>query len=555
MSSPLRPSFGKHLAVASVLAAGTVAAGAATPAEYDVVVYGGTSAGVTAAVEVRRLGKSVVLICPARHPGGMTSGGLGFADVGDQKTVGGLCEEFFHRVWLHYREPGAWTFQKREDYGFVGQHGSGKDDARQIMILFEPRVAEGVFQSLLSDHAVPVVHARLDLKTGGVTTRDRRIQAFRTEDGQEFRGKVYIDASYEGDLMAKAGVRYLVGRESNDQYGETINGIQLKSERAADTPLISPYNIPGQPGSGLLPGIRPDSGGPNGTADGLIQAFCYRLCLTDAPENRVPIAKPAGYDEKDFELLFRMIEAGEKKNFVKISPLPNRKSDCNNGGMVSFDAIGLNYEYPDGDYATRERIARAHTYWQQGYLWTLQNHPRVPEDIRRRHAVWGLPKDEYVDNGHWTPELYMREGRRMIGDVVETGPRLQARHTERSVGMASYRMDSHSVQRVVGPDGWMWHEGGVNQVVGPYQIDYGAIVPKAAECENLLVPVCLSASHIAYGSIRMEPVFMILGQSAGAAACLAVDERCGVASVPYPKLREILLRDKQVLAYPHEPAP
>ena len=555
MFSPFLRFFGKHLVLMGILTTGQVASGAAAPAEYDVVVYGGTSAGVTAAVEAHRLGKSVVLISPAPHLGGMTSGGLGFADVGDQKTVGGLCEEFFHRVWLHYREPGAWTVQKPEEYKFIGQHGPGKDDARQIMILFEPHVAEDIYKKMLAENAIPVVHARLDLKAGGVTARDRRIQTIRMEDGQEFRGKQYIDTSYEGDLMAKAGVGYIVGRESNDQYGETINGIQLKPERAPDALNISPYNVAGKPESGLLPGIRPDVGGPNGSADKRIQAFCYRMCLTDAPENRVPLAKPAGYDEKDFELLFRMIEAGEKEKFIKISPMPNRKTDCNNGGMISLDAIGLNYDYPEGDYATRERIARAHAYWQKGYLWTLQNHPRVPEAIRRKHAAWGLPKDEFIDSDHWSPELYMREGRRMVGDFVETGKQLQARHTARSIGMASYRMDSHSVQRVVGSDGWIWHEGGVNQVVGPYQIDYGAIVPKAAECENLLVPVCLSASHIAYGSIRMEPVFMILGQSAGAAACLAVDERCAVAAVPYAKLREIMLRDKQVLAHPSAPAP
>ena len=304
--------------------------------------------------------------------------------------------------------------------------------------------------------------------------------------------------------------------------------------------------MPGKPESGLLPGVNRDAGGADGAGDGRIQAYCYRMCLTDVPENRVPIEKPAGYREADYELLFRAIEAGQKE-FFKFSLLPNRKTDSNNTFDVSTDYIGGNYAYPDGDYATRATIARAHELWQRGLVWTLQNHPRVPPALRSHYAKWGLPKDEFIDTGHWTPELYVREARRMVGDFVETEPVLAAHRAERPVGMGSYRIDSHAVQRIVGDDGFVRSEGIVGRGIGSYPIDYGCLIPHAGECENLLVPVCVSASHVAYGSIRMEPVFMILGQSAATAASLAIDGRCSVQAVPYPALREALLRQGQVL--------
>ncbi len=532
----------------SLAAAGLVAsaADAAEVKTYDLCVYGGTSAGVIAAVQARKMGKTVVLISPAKHLGGLTSGGLGFTDLGDPRTVGGLSKEFFHRVWLHYQQPGAWTFEPREQFKFQGQHGSGKDDAAQTMNLFEPHVAEEIYGQLIAENAVPVVHARLDLRPGGVTRQGARITGIRTEDGQEFRDAEFIDASYEGDLMAKAGVGYAVGREPNARYGETINGIQ--AHRPGDLPgvNIDPYLMPGKPESGLLPGVNRNAGGLDGAGDKCIQAYCFRMCLTDVPGNRVMIEKPAGYNEADYEMLFRAVEAGQK-DFFKLSLLPNRKTDSNNTFLVSTDYIGRNYEYPDADYATRDKIAKAHEDYQRGLVWTLQNHPRVPPAIRERYAKWGLPKDEFVDSDHWATELYVREARRMVSDFVETEPILAAHRSEHPVGMGSYRIDSHSVQWIVGENGFLHNEGTVGRPIGSYPIDYGCMVPRRAECENLLVPVCVSASHVGYGTIRMEPVFMVLGQSAATAAVLALENHVSVQAVDYGQLAARLAADGQVL--------
>jgi hypothetical protein len=386
----------------------------------------------------------------------------------------------------------------------------------------------------------------------GVTKQDNRITAITMESGQTFAAKAFIDASYEGDLMAKAGVKYTLGREANAQYGETINGIQTARSKGNQLPKgIDPYKVKGDPKSGLLPGVNPDPGGADGAADAKLQAYCYRMCLTDVPDNRVMIEKPAGYNEADYELLFRAIEVGQKDAFFKLDLMPNRKTDSNNASGISTDFIGQNYAYPDADYATRDHVNKAHENWQRGLVWTLQNHPRVPKPIRDKYAKWGLPKDEFPDNNHFATQLYVRESRRMVSDFVQTERNLRDDATiEQSIGMGSYNMDSHNAQRYVDETGHVRNEGDVQiGVPRPYRIDYRAIVPKQAECENLLVPVCLSATHIAFGSIRMEPVFMILGQSAATAACIAVDEGTPVQSISYDKLSQRLQADKQVLAW------
>jgi hypothetical protein len=429
------------------------------------------------------------------------------------------------------------------------------DAERQLMWTFEPSVAEKIFNDLVSETHVPVVHARLDLKNG-VTKSGPRIQSLRTEDGRTFTAKAFIDATYEGDLMAKAGVSYTLGREANDAFGETINGIQAKRSTKNQLPKgIDPYKVKGDPKSGLLPGVNPDPGGPDGAGDKKIQAYCYRMCLTDVPDNRVMIEKPANYNEADYELLFRAIEVGQKDRFFKLDLMPNRKTDSNNDSGISTDFIGYNYAYPDADYATRDQINKAHESWQRGLVWTLQNHPRVPKAIRDKYAKWGLPKDEFVRNGHWATQLYIREARRMVGDFVQTEKNLRDDAAiDRSIGMGSYNMDSHNAQRYVDETGHVRNEGDVQiGVPRPYRIDYRAITPKQAECDNLLVPVCLSATHIAYGSIRMEPVFMILGQSAATAACLSVDLQTPVQGVPYDRLSDRLQADKQVLAWTSPP--
>ncbi len=514
----------------------------------DVVVYGGTSAGVIAAVQVAKMGKQVVLISPDRHLGGMSSGGLGWTDIGNKQVIGGLSRQFYRQVWRHYRDDDAWRWQARDEFGGQAQGARiGPEDAS--MWVFEPHVAEKVFNDMISEAGVTVMHARLDLG-GGVLKDGARIVALRTEDGRKFSARVFIDATYEGDLMARAGVKYVVGRESNATYDETLNGVQ--TARATKNQLpggIDAYVRQGDPASGLLPGVNTDPG-EDGSGDHRLQAYCFRMCLTDVPRNRVPVDKPADYDEARYEILFRAIEAGQQDRFFTLSLMPNRKTDSNNSGGISNDFIGMNYEYAEADYDTRARIIAAHESWQKGLLWTLQHHPRVPPTIREKYGQWGLPRDEFVDNGHWPHQLYIREARRMVGVSVMTQHHCQGREVAKDpIAMAAYTMDSHNVQRHVDENGHVRNEGDV-QVGGfpPFPIGFGAIVPRRAECSNLLVPVCLSASHIAFGSIRMEPVFMILGQSAATAAVHAIDERSAVQDVAYERLRARLIADEQILA-------
>ncbi|HVE15265.1 MAG TPA: FAD-dependent oxidoreductase [Chthoniobacterales bacterium] len=523
---------------------------ATAPASADICVYGGTSAGVIAAVQARKMGKSVILVSPSRHLGGLTSGGLGFTDMGNPRTVGGLTRDFFHRIWSHYQNPGAWTVQTKDSFPNHGQHGPAFDSKLEIATVFEPHVAEKVFGDLLAANAgVAIVPGRLAEKDA-VRKIGRRIVSIHLEDGRQISARMFIDASYEGDLMAAAGVSFTVGRESNAQYGESIDGIRAPSIKNQLPKGIDPYLRPGNPASGLLPGVNADAGGPIGSADQKIQAYCYRMCLTDAPRNRLPIAKPAGYRESDYELVFRAIEKGQTRGFFKLSALPNRKTDSNNDSGISTDFIGQNYDYPEASYAQREKIDEAHRQWQLGLIWTLQNHPRVPESIRKFYGPWGLPRDEFTDTDHWSDQLYIREARRMVGLVVLTEPLLIQGAASHPIGMGSYQMDSHNVQRIATRDG-VENEGDVQHTVPqPYQIDYDMIVPKAGECGNLLVPVCMSASHVAYGSIRMEPVFMILGQSAATAAALSIDSGTTVQKLDAQKLASRLEADGQVLQLP-----
>jgi hypothetical protein len=519
----------------------------AAPREFDVVVYGGTSGGVAAAVQAARMGKRVVLIEPGKHLGGLTSGGLGATDIGNKAAIGGLSRQFYQRIRKHYQDDTAWKYEKRADF-----KGHGHDAKEDTAWTFEPHVAEQVYKDLVKEHKVVVVYSqRLDLKKG-VKKDGTRIVSITMESGEEYAGKVFIDATYEGDLMAKAGVSYHIGREANRTYGETLNGVQVKNARSHQfVKKIDPYVKPGDPTSGLLPRVQAGPPGDDGEGDKRVQAYNYRLCATDRPENRRPWPKPAGYDEKQYELLLRNFEAGDHR--IPWNPLlmPNRKTDSNNNFAFSTDDIGMNYDYPDGDYATRDRIIREHIDYQKGLMWTLANHPRVPEGVRKHFQTWGPAKDEFTDTDNWPHQLYVREARRMVSDYVMIEQNCRGKRVaEDSVGLAAYTMDSHNVQRYVTKDGHVLNEGDVQ--VGdfsPYPISYRSIVPKAKECTNLLVPVCLSASHIAYGSIRMEPVFMVLGQSAATAAVLAIDGKLDVQKVEYAKLKERLLEDKQVLVW------
>ena len=528
--------------------------------DADICVYGGTSAGVAAALQAARQGKTCVLISPDLHFGGLTSGGLGWTDLGsDTAVIGGIAREFYKRVYLAYLDATTWVHETRAAY--ISRSSIDPNDSTRQMYTFEPKVTQRIFREMLAESGVTVLPGRLLRNGQGVTKDGTTIRELYTDDGHFLvRAKMFIDATYEGDLLAEAGVSYTVGREANALYGETINGIQ--TARATGNQLVTgidPYVIPGTPGSGRLPLVEATAGGADGAGDGRLQAYCYRMCLTDVATNRVMIAQPAGYQASDFELLFRTIEAGQTTRFFKTSPMPNRKTDSNNDNGFSMDFIGGNYNllegwnYAEADYARREQVQAAHRYYQQGFLWSLQNHSRVPVAIRSAWSSWGLPLDEFDETGHWSFQLYVREARRMVSDLVITQHHVNQTAgyvAEDPVGMAVYTMDSHHVQRHVSSSGYVRNEGDVQVAPanGAYGISYRAIVPKASEVSNLLVPVCLSASHIAYGSIRMEPVFMVLGQSAAAAAAQAIDDGVSVQQVNYAKLKPQLEAAGQVLS-------
>ena len=530
-------------------------------ANYDIVVYGGTSSAVIAAVQAKRMNKTVVIVCPDKHLGGLSSGGLGFTDTGNKSVIGGLSRDFYHRVWTRYQNADSWKWQRKEDYGNKGQGTPAVDGQQRTMWIFEPRIAEQVFESYVNEYKLEVHRDHWLDRTSGVIKQDGRIRSIRMLNGSTFEGHMFIDATYEGDLMAAAGVTYSIGREAKEVFGENWNGNQVGVLHhrhhfgAVKTP-ISPYKIEGNPASGLVPRISPDPPGTRGEGDRRIQAYCYRMCLTDHPPNRIPFPKPDGYDASQYELLLRVLKAGWRETFEKFDPIPNQKTDTNNHGPFSTDNIGMNYDYPEGSFERRKEIAAEHRLYQQGLMYFLANDSQVPDDVRKAVAEWGLAADEFRDNGNWPHQMYIREARRMIGMYIMTENELvKNRPTPESIGMGSYTIDSHNVRRYVTAEGFVQNEGDIGvSTGGPYEIALGAILPKQIECENLVVPVCVSSSHIAFGSIRMEPVFMILGQSAATVASMAIEDKCTVQGVPYARLRERLLRDEQVLESKVEPS-
>jgi FAD dependent oxidoreductase len=528
-------------------------------AQYDLVIYGGTATAVTAAVQAKQMGKTIIIVSPDKHLGGLSSGGLGFTDTGNKAVIGGLAREFYHRVYQHYQKPEAWNWESREQFGNIGQGTVALDGENRTMWIFEPHVAEQVFEDFIREYKIPVVRNEWLNRKTGVKKSGASIVSIKTLSGKTYAGKMFIDATYEGDLMAAAGVNYHVGRESKAQYGEQWNGVQTgvlhhRHHFGAVKDKISPYWIPGDPKSGVLPRISTAPPGEYGAADNKLQAYCFRMCLTDHAENRVPFPKPAGYDPKQYELMLRIFQAGWREGFQKFDRIPNHKTDTNNHGPFSTDNIGYNYDYPEASYERRRQIIREHEQYQKGWLYFIANDPRVPKDVQDEFRKWGLAKDEFKDNGAWPHQIYVREARRMVGAYVMTeNELLKKRPTPDSVGMGSYGIDSHNIQRYIigaGKDAYVQNEGDIGvSTNGPYQIAYGSLVPKKGQADNLFVPVAMSSSHIAYGSIRMEPVFMILGQSSATAAVMAIDGKLAVQDVLYAKLRERLLQDKQVLEY------
>jgi hypothetical protein len=555
----LQQQFRAYLGIFAICLA--TPAGLATSADpeiehYDVVIYGGTSASITAAIACRQMGHSIVIVSPDQHLGGLTTSGLGWTDSGKKAAIGGLALQFYQKVYQHYQSPQAWRQQTKESYGTRSQGDAADIGHAKSMWVFEPHVAEKIIEDWVAEHQIPVLREkRLDRNAAdfGVNKQGLRIQSIRMTDGTLVSGKMFIDTTYEGDLMAAAGVETTYGRESNSQYGETYNGNQVGVLHHSHffAQRIDPYLIPGDPSSGLLPRIDSSKPGVRGEADKRIQAYCFRMCLTNDPDNRIAFSKPDGYDPNQYELLLRVLDTGWDAWLAKYDPLPNRKTDTNNHGPFSTDNIGMNDDYPTATDRRRAEIIAEHERYQKGLMYFMANDPRVPTKVRQTIGQWGLCKDEFTGTSGWPHQLYIREARRMVGQYVMTElDCLDKRETPDSVGLGSYTLDSHNVRRYVTPEGYVQNEGDIGvHTPRPYRIAYGSIVPKRNECENLLVPVCVSSSHIAYGSIRMEPVFMILGQSAATAAVMAIEGRHTVQDLDYESLRQRLLHEGQVLQW------
>ncbi|MGC4235827.1 MAG: FAD-dependent oxidoreductase [Niabella sp.] len=531
---------------------------------YDLVVYGATSAGITSAVQAARMGLSVALIVHDHHVGGLTTSGLGATDIGNKDAIGGLAREFYRRIRNYYfSNSAAWKQESLKEYlGHVYKDGIDGN----AMWYFEPHVAGRVFNEMLAEQNIEVISGerlRLDRKTAVSITKGI-IQSIFMESGRAIRARMFVDATYEGDLMAMAGVKYTVGRESNQTYGETKNGVQLwehEYNHHLFARKVDAYKRPGDASSGLLYGVQyMHKPGKEGDGDQRMQAYCYRLCLTDVPENRITITRPDNYDSSRYELMLRYLQSTKTFSYVPDKDaafienpvigwnpamviMPNRKTDSNTKGPLSFNLVGGNYQYPDGDYKVRQKIIEEHKSWQMGLIWFISNDPRVPDWIRIPASKWGLAKDEFTQTGGWPPQLYIREARRMVSDYVMTElDCLGERKAEDAVAFGAYAMDSHIVSRYVGDDGYVRNEGHIGVgLSSPYPVSYRSIIPGKKDCKNLLVPVCLSASHAAYGSIRMEPVFMALGQSAAIAAFIALKNNQPVQEVPYSELKKELL--------------
>ncbi len=502
---------------------------AAQPPELnaDLVVYGGTAAGVAAAVAGARHGLKVILIEPSSHLGGMTTGGLGQTDIGNKEAIGGISREFYRRVGAEYGKPEAWTF--------------------------EPHIAKNVLFAMLNESGSSLyLHDPL-VECSKLGTA---IQSLKLRSGRVVKGRIFIDTSYEGDLMQKAGVSFTVGREANSKYAETLNGIRATTPKHQ---FLVP--VPSRSDAELLPLISHDSLGTPGEADASLQAYNFRLVLTQDKSNQRPILPPAGYDEKQFALLGRYLQALTAAHktpilggLMHIQPMPGGKTDINNDGGFSTDFIGANYAYPDGDEATRFRIWQEHEDYTRGFLHYLATASEVPESIRTEMQTWSLTRDEFIETKGWPAQLYIREARRMISDYVMTEHNCTgAKVAEDSVGLAAYTMDSHNCRRIE-RNGLVENEGDV-QVGGfpPYPISYRSLISNPLECSNLIVPVCLAATHIAYGSIRMEPVFMVLAHSSATIASLALKSGTSLHKLDPKTIREKLLSEGQILQWPASP--
>jgi hypothetical protein len=527
----------------------------ASARSLDVVVYGGTAGGVITAVTAAREGATVALLEPRDHLGGMVSGGLGWTDYGKKDVIGGASLEFFERVGRKYGSPVQWHI--------------------------EPHVAESVFRELVAEAGVQVFYRHRLREKGGVATSGGRITAVTMENGATFTAKVFVDATYEGDLMAQSGVAYTWGREAASEYGESLAGVRDRTPKHQFQLEISPYDERGR----LLPEIAGAKREADGAADRKVQAYNFRVCMTQTPANRVPFPRPAGYSAARYALLGRLLAATDRVkreaaasgaiadkpqggdpmfrlkqpwslwDVMKPDPIPNGKTDTNNNGPFSTDFIGGSYDYPEGSYATRERVWRAHADYVQGFFYFLEHDPQSPAALRQIMSTWGLCRDEFTDTANWPHQLYVREARRMVGEYVMSQRDIQTELTKPDpIGMGSYNSDSHNVQRLVNAEGFVENEGDMQVPVQPYQIPYRVMLPKKAQAANLLVPVCFSATHVAYSTLRMEPQYMIIGHAAGIAAKMAIDAGVAVQDIDSRALTSKLRAQRAVMEWTPPPA-
>lgn len=525
-----------------------------TSFQYDIIVYGSTPAAITAALQVKQMGKTVAIVCPEAVLGGLTTSGLGWTDSKDGNVIGGLARKFYQDVFTHYDTDSktVWKHENRTEYldmHIEAQPGPAIDEGNKIQWTFEPRVAETIFAKWITDANIPVYSGeQINRDKGGVTKAGPTITSITTVSGKTFKGAQFIDAGYEGDLMATANIQYRVGRDSHGDYGEKLAGVFL--ETTGDTyDGVDPYVKRGDESSGLLHGIEDSVASPlpmdfTGASDSIrLQSFNYRLCLSKEPKNAVPFTKPDNYSESTYELLLRVLEAGHKSTFSD-QAMPNKKTDSNSDGPFSFDFVGGNFDaetkltYSEASYAQREAMIKRHKDYQMGYLYTMAHSSRIPEEHRQFVAQYGLAKDEFVSNENWPYQLYIREARRMQGQHILTQNDVQnaAGYIGGKVaGMGSYSIDSHVVRRVA-QEGKIYNEGGFYVMNSkPYAIPYGAIVPKKQDATNFLNPVTVSASHVGFGSIRMEPTYMVLGQSAAIGAVHAIEQGRAVQDVDQKK--------------------
>lgn len=521
--------------------------------QYDICIYGESASGVIAAIQGARMGKKVVLISKNDHVGGLVTSGLTATDMNRNDLIGGITKEFYNKIYNYYLQPEVWRNQDRESFmvSTLKRTYRGKNDERRIQWVYESSVAERIMRDMLKTAGVEVLfNHRLDLNKN-VRKEENIIRSIQLENGKVIEAKMFIDASYEGDLLARTGISYTVGRESNQQYGETYNGIRINYDQGKDLTKISPYIKEGNAKSGALPYVTTQEWGKQGDADKRVQAYCYRMTLTNDPDNRISIQKPKNYNPLWYEIYVRMLKLEPEtklQQIITLTPMPNKKTDTNH-----LDFFGASYDYAEADYKTRKEIEQLHKDYALGMLWFLGHDKRVPEHIRKEMLDWGLPKDEFTDTRNFPYQIYVREARRMIGTFVMTEKNV--RKTDRtpakhSVGLGSYALDCHYVSRVIDQEGKLRNEGTIFAPTIPYPISYYSLTPKEEECANLLATVCLSSSHVAYSTIRMEPVYMILGQSAATAAALAIDSNLPVQKLSYDVLKYKLLQDGQLLSVP-----